>query len=149
MGEGKSDAPGPQRRASCMEALTQQSLVAYQCVLVAVVNHPSFFNGRAGSTRRLPHRLDHPHQRDVNTGTQDTQKSAPNIHLPHFVTSPMFPLPVVPLITTHSILVVVRGEGPRDATGLVRIVHGRLVRGVVLGAEVHGHLGVSAGAQHV
>lgn len=35
--------------------------VLYQCVLVAVVNHPSFFDGRAGATGRLPHRLNNPH----------------------------------------------------------------------------------------
>lgn len=40
----------------------------YQCVLIAVVNHPSFLDSCAGSPSCLPHRLNHPHQRDVNTG---------------------------------------------------------------------------------
>lgn len=56
---------------------------------------------------------------------------------------------VLLLISAASILVVVRREGPGDAAGLVGIIDRRLVRAVVLGAVVHGDLGVCAGTQHV
>lgn len=35
--------------------------IFYQCVLIAVVNHPSLFDGRTGSASCLSHRLYHPH----------------------------------------------------------------------------------------
>lgn len=56
---------------------------------------------------------------------------------------------VLLLISAASVLVVVRREGAGDAAGLVRIIDRRLVRAVVLGAVVHGDLGVCAGTQHV
>lgn len=47
-------------------------MFSYQCVLVAVVNHPSFLNGCAGATGRLSDRLHHPHQWDVNTEAEES-----------------------------------------------------------------------------
>lgn len=56
---------------------------------------------------------------------------------------------VLLLVAADTVLVVVRREGPGDAAGLVRVINRRLVRDVILGAVVHGDLGVCTGTQHV